>query len=353
MNLIESTIGRISEAVPAPDLERAVRDRWDRLTKPRGSLGLLEDCVVRLSRIQGKLHPVVDRQAVYVFCGDHGITQEGVSAYPSVVTREMVKNFLRGGAAINVLCRSLGIATHIVDAGVAGPKIPGTMDYRVAEGTENFARAPAMSRDQTIVALENGIHIATAASKTYELVGLGEMGIGNSTAATALLCAVTGISPKQATGRGAGLDNVGLHQKIAVVSRALAFHDLRSADPILILSTFGGFEIATMTGFLLGSAASRLPVVVDGFISSAAFLCAQALAPALNDFVIFGHQSTEPGHQHILSRAQANPLLSLGMRLGEGTGAALAMHLLRSSTDLYEQMATFEEAAVSDIATGD
>lgn len=347
MTLIEETLPAISLG-ETREIDEAVGRRWDSLTKPRGSLGDLETAVLRLARIQATPRPGVDRQAVYLFCGDHGVTAEGVSAYPSVVTREMMKNFLRGGAAINVLCRSLSIQTQVIDAGVTGPRIEGVIDRRAAEGTRNFAKEPAMTKGEALQSIERGIVEARVAAERYDLVGLGEMGIGNTTAATALLCALTGVSVDEATGRGTGLDDRGLQHKRKVISRALALHQVDASDPVAVLATFGGFEIAMMSGFLLGAAVARLPVVVDGFISSAAFLVARALAPELSDFVFFGHQSGEPGHRHLLDRVQAKPLLSLGMRLGEGTGAAMAMSMLRMAVNLYNDMSTFGEAAVSE-----
>lgn len=348
MNTIEETIAGIPRD-GAPEITQAVCERWDSLTKPRGSLGVLEASVVKLARIQGLAVPRVDRPCVYVFCGDHGITEEGVSLYPSVVTREMMKNFVRGGAAINVLCRQLGIGTRIVDAGVAGPKLDGVIDRRVNSGTRNFLRGPAMSRDEATAAIEHGIDLAREAAEQFNLTGLGEMGIGNSTAASAILCALTGAKPEEAAGRGAGLDDAGIGRKRAVLTEALARHSVDSRDPIAVLSAFGGFEIAMMAGFLLGAAARRLPVVIDGFISSAAFLVARAFYPAIGEHVFFGHRSAERGHQRLLAEADGLALLDLGLCLGEGTGAALAMGLLASAVNLFRDMATFAEAAVSDI----
>ncbi len=346
MSLVDETIARIPLLTTGAH-ETAVRARWDSLTKPRGSLGRLEDAVVRLAEIQERNDPSADRQAIYVFCGDHGVCEEGVSAFPSIVTREMMKNFVTGGAAINVLCDSLKITTRIIDAGVSGPKIDGVADYRVGDGTRNFAIEPALSERELQTALEAGIKLAIAASELYEVVGLGEMGIGNSTAAAALLCALTGLSPEQGTGRGTGLDDAGLMRKRRVIFQALELHKIPRNEPLRILRTFGGFEIAMMAGFLLGAAANRLPSVVDGFISSASFLMAWALAPQLDRYVFFAHESAEPGHSHLLSYVGAKPLLNLGMRLGEGTGAALAMHILRTAVGLFNRMATFEEAAIS------
>jgi nicotinate-nucleotide--dimethylbenzimidazole phosphoribosyltransferase len=346
--MIERVIAEISSGV-SPVIAEAVRERWDSLTKPRGSLGVLESSIVKMAQIQGKTMPTADRRCVYVFCGDHGITAEGISLYPSVVTREMVKNFVRGGAAINVLCRQLGIETRIVDAGVAGPKFDGVLDLRIGEGTNNFLRGPAMSREAAATAVERGIELGQEAAVHFDLVGAGEMGIGNSTSASALLCALTGATPEQAAGRGAGLDEAGVQRKREVLTTALALHRVDRNDPLGVLSAFAGFEIAMMAGFVLGAASKRLPVVIDGFISSAAFLVARAFYRDIGEFVFFGHRSAEMAHARLLDEAGARPLLDLEMRLGEGTGAALAMGLLTSGVSLYRGMATFAEASVSDM----
>jgi nicotinate-nucleotide--dimethylbenzimidazole phosphoribosyltransferase len=348
MTTIESAVARILRQTSA-GIGEAVRERWDSLTKPRGSLGRLEEAIVRLAEIQGVVMPTIERLGIYVFCGDHGVTEEGVSPYPAVVTQEMVKNFLRGGAAINVLCRDLGIETRVVDSGVAGRKLKGVLDRRIANGTQNFVRQPAMLREQAVTAIENGIDLAREATKCFDVVGVGEMGIGNSTSASALLSAFTGAPPEQTVGSGAGLDETGVRRKRAVVADALAFHRPDARDPLHIVACLGGFEIAMMAGFLLGAAAYRLPVVVDGFISSAAFLISRELCPEIGRCVFFAHQSAERGHSLLLATAGVKPLLNLDMRLGEGTGAALAIGLLRSGVRLYRDMATFAEASISDV----
>jgi nicotinate-nucleotide--dimethylbenzimidazole phosphoribosyltransferase len=348
-----STLEQTIQAIPLnpnPGIADAVRERWDSLTKPRGSLGRLEESVVRLAEIQGTTTPTTDRRAMYVFCGEHGITEEGVSLYPSVVTREMVKSFVRGGAAINVLCRHHAIQTVVVDAGVSGPKFEGTLDRRIAEGTNNFLRGPAMSREQALAAIERGIELATEAAARFDIAGVGDMGIGNSTSASALLCVLTGATPEEAVGRGAGLDDAGLAHKRSVLTAALGKHNCDPADPLAVVSAFAGFEIAMMAGFILGAAAHNLPVVIDGFISGAAFLIARAFHPSTAAHIFFGHRSSEHGHARLLETGHA-PLLDLGMRLGEGTGAALAIGLLTSAVSLYREMATFTEAAVSDVAS--
>lgn len=350
--LIKSTVASIRREF-SPRIADEVRGRWDSLTKPRGSLGRLEHEVSRLAQIQDTIMPHIERPHMYVFCGDHGITAENVSPYPSAVTREMVSNFLRGGAAINVLCRNLGIENVVVDAGVCGPKITGVLDRRVAEGTRNFLREPAMSERQAAESMEAGILLARQAAEQSDIAGVGEMGIGNSTAASALLCAFTGAVPEEAVGRGAGLDEAGVQHKRSVVASALAHHhqQIQTGDPLRILAAFGGFEIAMMSGFLLGAAAYRLPVVVDGFISGAAFLAARAFCGEINQHVFFAHRSAELGHKPLLHAAAALPLFDFNMCLGEGTGAALAIALLRAAVQLYGEMATFSEAAVSEKIT--
>lgn len=344
---IEALIAGMPD-VHSPELAQSIHIRWDSLTKPRGSLGVLEQSIVKLGCIQSRVMPVLDRRAIFVFCGDHGVTCEGVSPYPSVVTREMVHNFLRGGAAINVLACRIGAVTRIVDAGVAGPRIDGVIDCRVADGTKNFACTPAMSHDEATAAICRGIELSSQAAREFDIVALGEMGIGNTTAASALLCALTDTTPEEAVGRGAGLDDVGLQKKRAVVAAALGLHAVDSRDPLSVTATFGGFEIAMMAGFLLGAAHARLPVIVDGFIGGAALLVARAFFPAISDRVFWGHKSAESGHARLIREMGGTPLLDFGMRLGEGTGAALAMSILIAALDLYRDMATFAEASVSD-----
>ena len=350
MSLIEETAANIPPLLRSTAITDAVQARWDSLTKPRGSLGRLEMEILRLAEIQGTSSPTLDRAAVYVFCGDHGITSENVSPYPQAVTREMMKNFVAGGAAINVLCRDGEIDTLIVDAGVCGPKIDGVLDRRIAEGTRSFFEGPAMDEAQARGAAQAGISLAAEAAERFDSVGLGEMGIGNSASASALVSAFLKIAPEDSVGRGAGLDDAGLSHKKQVISTVLRRHkdELKKIGPMGILALFGGFEIAMMAGFILGSAAKRLPVIIDGYISSAAFLAAQRICPNVSDYVFFGHQSTEPGHIRVLKSLGRTPLLNLELRLGEGTGAALAICLLRSAIHLYREMATFAQASVSD-----
>lgn len=312
-----------------PHLEARIRARLDSLTKPQGSLGRLEALALQIGLIQSTESPKIGRKAMMIFCADHGVVEESVSPYPSEVTRQMVANFRSGGAAINVLCRHANIEPVIVDMGVGRP-------------TRNFAREPAMTRAQAEQALETGFAHAAHA----EILGAGEMGIGNTTSAAALFSAFSRLDPSETAGRGTGLDDAGVARKVEVIRRALALHQLTN-DPVKTLADFGGFEIAAIAGLILGAASRRRVVVLDGFITGAAALAARALAPASLDYVIFSHRSAERGHKKMLDLLNARPLLDLDMRLGEGTAAALAIGLLESAVNLYTEMATFQSAGVT------
>jgi nicotinate-nucleotide--dimethylbenzimidazole phosphoribosyltransferase len=316
------------EPIANPALEARIRARLDSLTKPPGSLGRLEDLVVQLGLIQSTEAPQIPRKSMIVFCADHGVVDEGVSPYPSAVTRQMVANFQSGGAAINVLCRHARIETVIVDMGVGRP-------------TRNFAREAAMTRAAAEQAIDTGFAYAAKA----EILGAGEMGIGNTTSAAALFSAFSGLDPIETTGRGTGLDDPGVARKVEVIRRALALHP--HCDPIALLAALGGFEIAALTGLILGAASRRHLVMLDGFITGAAAIVARAIAPASLDYVVFSHCSAEQGHRKMLDFLNARPLLNLEMRLGEGTGAALGIGLLESAVNLYREMATFQSAGVS------
>jgi len=329
------------------ELATKVKHRWDQLTKPPGSLGRLEEVVLRLALIQGSFMPAVSRRGMYVFCGDHGVVEEGVSAYPSEVTAQMVRNFLAGGAAINVLCRWQGIQPVVVDAGVKGPLQEGAIDSKVAPGTRNFAVTSAMTGAQAEKALENGMRLAREARGRFDIAGVGDMGIGNTTPASALLCVFAGVSPEDAVGRGTGLGDEGVRRKAQVIARALELHKPSPADPVAAVAAVGGLEIATMAGFLVGSAKARLPVVVDGFIACSAVLVAKTMGPQLNDFLFYSHRSAERAHGRMLEFLGAAPLLDLNLRLGEGTGAVFGMAVLEAALACYREMATFEAAMVS------
>jgi nicotinate-nucleotide--dimethylbenzimidazole phosphoribosyltransferase len=325
----------------------AASERWLSLTKPAGSLGRLEEMVERLAAIRGTAMPEIKQKAIFVFCADHGVAARGVSAYPPEVTAQMVGNFLRGGAAISVLCRRLGIDREVVDIGVRGPIQAGVLDRRIAEGTRDFTVEPAMSMDEAARAVDAGRRIAAGAATRYDIIGLGEMGIGNTTAASALLAAFAGLDPAEVCGAGTGVDDAGMRRKVEAVRAALALHRPDAADGMGTLAAVGGFEIAAMAGAILGAAEARLPVVLDGFISCSAALVARAIEPNSLNAVLYAHRSAERGHRAMLDALGAEPYLDLGMRLGEGTGAALFIGVLESALALYREMATFAEASVS------
>jgi nicotinate-nucleotide--dimethylbenzimidazole phosphoribosyltransferase len=320
-----------------------IRERWNNLTKPPGSLGQLEELVVRYAVLRGEAMPSMPRKGMYIFCGDHGVTAEGVSPFPAEITGLMVRNFLRGGAAISVLCRQYGIETAIVDCGVNAEAEPGVIDRKIARGTANFAQGPAMSREQAERAIENGRSLAREASARYEIAGVGEMGIGNTTAASALACVFCDLDPANACGRGAGLDDAGVARKTRVVTAALATNAPSSDDPVGALAAVGGFEIATMAGFFVGAAESRMPVMVDGFITSSAALAALAMAPEVREALFFAHCSAESAHRRVLSHIGARPIFDLDMRLGEGSAAAIGIGVVETAIRLYREMATFQD----------
>ena len=332
-----------------PELETRVLNRWNSLTKPPGSLGRLESLVLELALMQATDRPQLGRKALALFCGDHGVTAEGISAFPREVTAQMVLNFLSGGAAISVLCRKHNVEPVVVDAGVDGPVAAGALDCKIAEGTANFAHGPAMTHEQAERALRNGISLASEIRQRADIAVVGEMGIGNTTSASALLCAFIGCAAGDAAGAGTGLDAGRVSHKAMVIDRALKLHRsaVESKDPLAILCALGGFEIATMAGFLLGAASLRLPVMIDGFICCAAVLVARAINPAVMDYLIFSHKSAEAGHQRMLAALGAKPLFNLDMRLGEASGAVLALSILESALALYSEMATFEQVGVS------
>ena len=336
--------------VDDPALAAQIQHRLDHLTKPPGSLGRLEELALRYGLARGMADLRLTRQAMFIFCADHGIAAEGVSAYPAEVTPQMVRNFAAGGAAINVLCRQLHIEPRIVDVGVNAefePELP-ILWCKVAPGTRNFLHEPAMTLDQATAALEIGIALATeAAVEGFDLLGAGEMGIGNTTSAAAITAALTGCEPEAVAGPGTGITEVQRRHKADVIHRSLALHRPDPRDPLAVLAAVGGFEIAALAGLLLGAASRRLPVAVDGFIASAAALVAARFAPEVLGYLFFSHRSAEPGHALVLDALDACPLLSLDLRLGEGTGAALAMGLLDSALRLYNEMATFAAAGVS------
>lgn len=334
----------------AVDMDAALQHAIDIKTKPPGSLGALERVARQIGRIQRSATPALTRPAMLVFAGDHGVVAAGVSPYPQAVTAQMVHNFLGGGAAINVFCRANDIALEVVNAGVAAdfPSKDGLVDIPVGRGTRNFLETPAMTRAEVEAALAGGAaRVAAHAARGTRMIGFGEMGIGNTSAAACLMQRLTGLPLEACVGRGTGVDDAGLARKREVLARALAAHPV-SDDPLDTLATFGGFEIAMMTGAYLAAAKLGMVIVVDGFISTSALLVASRLAPAVLDYCVFAHASDEAGHRAMLDALGALPLLQLGLRLGEGTGAALAMPLVLAAAAFLREMATFEAAGVSD-----
>ncbi len=330
---------------------QAARARQDRLTKPRGSLGRLEELSIRLAGMQANPFPSVERKAVIVMAADHGVALEGVSAYPPEVTAQMVLNFLRGGAAINVLARQARARVTVVDIGVAAElePLPGLVQCKVRHGTRNLLQGPAMTRAEAEQALQVGADILNEeAARGLDLVATGDMGIGNTTPSSAITAALTGLPVAQVVGRGTGIDDQTLERKVKVIEQALKVNRPDPHDVMDVLHKVGGLEIAGLAGVMIAAARRRIPVVVDGFISTAAAMIAVGLAPRVRDYLIAAHQSVEIGHQALLKHLNLVPLLDLNLRLGEGTGAALAFHLVEASTRILREMATFDEAGVSD-----
>ncbi|WP_299532013.1 nicotinate-nucleotide--dimethylbenzimidazole phosphoribosyltransferase [uncultured Herbaspirillum sp.] len=331
------------DATLACRLEARINDK----TKPLGSLGTLERLARQIGLIQGSDHPVLRQSAIVVCAGDHGVTAEGISAYPQSVTWQMVENFLAGGAAINVFARQNECALYIVDTGVNhdfGVR-DGLLDRKIAPGTANFCQAPAMTAQQCASALQAGMQFAETLQT--DVLGFGEMGIGNTTAAAALMAAFTGVPVQECVGAGTGLDARGIARKADAVTRALHLHG-RASAPLERLAALGGFEIAFMTGAMLAAARRRKVLLIDGFIVSSALLVAAALQPAVLEYCVFSHCSDEAGHRRMLQYLGATPLMQLDLRLGEGTGAALALPLLRAAVNFLERMATFSSASVSE-----
>lgn len=340
--------------MPATPPDEAYRQfaevRQANLTKPPGALGRLESIAIELAAMQGKEKPSLDRVRIVVFAGDHGIAEENVSAFPQAVTAEMVKNFANGGAAINVLTNGLQAKLEVINLGTAADtgSLPNVINQPLGKGTANFSKEPAMNERQLSLAINIGRQSAErAVMKGVDLFIGGEMGIANTTAATALVCALTDISVEDLAGPGTGLNTAGVSHKVKVIKAALKLHKDHTDSPINVLRYFGGFEIAALTGAYLACARMGVPILVDGFIASAAALVATRQCSGVADWLLFSHASAEPGHQYIMQSLQAEPILDLGLRLGEGSGAAVAVPLLRMACALHNNMATFEEAEIS------
>jgi nicotinate-nucleotide--dimethylbenzimidazole phosphoribosyltransferase len=332
------------------NIRQQVQHAIDTKTKPLGALGKLESLALRIGLVQQTLRPTLNRPAILVFAGDHGIAEAGVSPFPQAVTYQMVLNFLAGGAAINVFARQHGIVLRVVDAGVAAdfPSHPDLINAKIAHGTANFLTQPAMSAEQCQAAITKGKALALAEIEAgSNVLGFGEMGIANTSSAAALMSVLCSLPISQCAGRGTGLDDAGLTKKIEILQQALDYHHLQANAPLQTLTTFGGFEVAMMVGAMLGASEKGVLLLIDGFIASAALLVASRLNPAILDCCLFTHRSGEAGHSRLLAELGAEPLLDLGMRLGEGTGCAVAYPLLQSAVNFLNEMASFESAGVS------
>lgn len=348
MDIVQSTLERIKPV--NTELLQQAQTRLDNKTKPLGSLGRLEEFARRMAAISGSLEPDLARKVVFTFAGDHGVTEEGVSLFPREVTPQMVLNFLAGGAGINVLARHAGAEVRVVDVGVDYDfdGAAGLIHRKVARGTRNFAKGAAMSRDEMLAALQVGIELADQCkAEGIALVGTGEMGIGNTTPSSAIIAAISGMPVRDLTHRGTGINDAALENKIRVIEQGLALNRPDPQDPLDVLAKVGGLEIAAIAGLVLGCAANAVPVVIDGFISTAGALIASEMHPNVVDYIFAAHRSVEIGHRFMLERIGVEPVLDLNLRLGEGTGAALAMTLIEAGVKVMKEMATFEQAGVS------
>ncbi|MFW6147598.1 MAG: nicotinate-nucleotide--dimethylbenzimidazole phosphoribosyltransferase [Thermodesulfobacteriota bacterium] len=341
----------IEEIQPlAKDWLRRARTRLDSLTKPRGSLGFLERIAEQVVAIRQEEIPVLEKKEVFVFVGDHGVVSEGVSAYPQEVTAAMVKNFLNGGAAINVLARCVGARVSVIDIGMVEDlqNAPGLIQRKIRKGTGNIAREPAMTVEQAQKAMNVGVDMAEEAyARGSVMIATGDMGIGNTTPSSALFSALLPTNVASVAGKGTGLDEEGVKNKVQVIERALKANRASLDDPLAALAAVGGLEIAGICGLCLGGAARRMIVVVDGFISSAGALAAMRLNRVVQDYLFFSHRSSEAGHRTFFQKEGIRPILDLDLRLGEGTGAALVMHLIEDAVRIYNEMATFEEVGIA------
>ncbi|MBI4619699.1 MAG: nicotinate-nucleotide--dimethylbenzimidazole phosphoribosyltransferase [Desulfobacterales bacterium] len=325
--------------------------RLDSLTKPRESLGKLESIAQKYAAIKEDLNPSINRKVIFTFAGDHGVVEEGVSAFPKGVTIQMVLNMLAGGAAVNVLARNVGAKVVVVDIGVDHDFEPaqGLVINKIGYGTKNLSTGPAMTRDEALRSIKVGVDLADEYSKKgMDIIGTGEMGIGNTTPSSAILSVLSGLSAKEVTGRGTGIDDRALQKKVDVIERGIRLNQPDPQDPIDVLAKVGGFEIGGIAGLMIGGAFHRIPVVVDGFISTAGAMIAVALWPTIAEYLFYAHLSSEAGHKRILERLGHEPILDLGMRLGEGTGAAMAISVIEAAVKVMTEMATFTSAGVDE-----
>ncbi|MHC1724932.1 MAG: nicotinate-nucleotide--dimethylbenzimidazole phosphoribosyltransferase [Syntrophobacteraceae bacterium] len=349
MNELKALIDRIEPA--DRDWEKRAWERLHSQIRPRGSLGELENIAARLAAIKRSLSVDLSRKILFVMAGDHGIAAEGVSAYPQEVTAQMVYSFTRGWASINVLAKHAGASVKVVDCGVAS-EIPAEWEVvraKIGCGTASITAGPAMSREEALQGLTMGAHLVEDACRDgFQLIGTGDMGIANTTPSTAIICALSGESPAQVTGRGTGIGDEAFSKKIAAIETALKVNRPDPLDPVDVLSKVGGYEIAGLAGAILGAAAAKAPVICDGLIATAGALIACRIAPASTDYLFVSHQSIEPGHLAMCSMIGLHPILNLGMRLGEGTGAALAMNIVDAAAKVLVECKTFAEAGVTD-----
>ncbi len=348
MSLLKETVNKIKPIDKS--LYDIAQRHLDNLTKPPGSLGMLEEFARRLVAIRGNKNPSIDKKAIFTFAGDHGVTEEGVSAYPKEVTKQMVFNFLRGGAGINVLARHAGADVVVIDIGVDYDfeNVEGLENKKVINGTYNFIKTAAMSRQQAIECVEVGIKLANEyANKDYNIFGTGDMGIGNTTPSSAIASILTGKAVSDVTGKGTGITDESLQRKISIIKAGIKLNNPDPQDPLDVLAKVGGAEIGGIAGIVLGGAANRIPVVIDGFISTAGALIAYCIEPKVSDYIFAAHNSVEKGHTVMLQKLGLKPILNLDLRLGEGTGAALAMLMIEAGLKIYKEMATFVDAGVS------
>ncbi|WP_071458659.1 nicotinate-nucleotide--dimethylbenzimidazole phosphoribosyltransferase [Bacillus massilinigeriensis] len=347
MQMLKETVSLIS------GLDTKAQERMEQhlnsLTKPLGSLGVLESLAIKIAGMTGNPHPEIDPAMVILMAADHGVCEEGVSAFPAEVTKQMVKNFVTGGAAINVLSRAANCSVQIVDIGINGElHLPNVINRKIRSGTANMAQGPAMERAEAILAIEAGIETAqTAIKQGARLLALGEMGIGNTTASSAMLAAFGQMGVDQIVGAGTGLDSAGKQRKADVIERALEVNQPDAEDPIDVLAKVGGLEIAGLAGVVLGAAAARIPVLVDGFITAVAALTAVRIAPEAGGYLIASHQSVEPGHIFVNKLLGLEPIVNLNLRLGEASGTATVLPIIRSAIRIANEMATYEQAGVS------
>ena len=353
MELLKKVISNIEKIDYS--LADRTQKRLDNLTKPQGSLGRLEDLAKQVVEITRKDKPKLKNKVIFTFAADHGVTEEGISAYPKEVTAQMVYNFIRGGAGINVLSRQAGARVVVADLGTAEKikvqkaKVKNFKDKKIGFGTKNFSKGPAMTKQEAIRSIESGMEIfLDELKKGVDIAGIGEMGIGNTASASAISAVITGKPVKELTGRGTGIDDKTYSRKIEVIQRAIELNKPNPEDGVDVLSKLGGFEIGGLAGVVLAAASKRVPVVIDGFISTAAALAACTIEPKVKDYLISSHCSAEKGHKAILDYLGLKPILDLSLRLGEGTGAALAMNIVDAGVRILNEMATFADAGVSE-----